>query len=226
MDFEPLAGRLRAVREEIAARQARGGWRHAVRIIAVTKGLAAGAVRAAVREGLDAVGENRVQEALAKQEATADVAVEWHLIGALQRNKVRHVPGRFALIHSVDRADLADELSRRAGASAQQVLVQVNCSDEPQKGGVDPAGLPALLDHLRGLPGIEVRGLMTMAAAEADEAMQRHTFARLRTLRDQGRAAGHFLPDLSMGMSGDFPAAVEEGATIIRLGTLLFGERP
>lgn len=226
MDFEPLAGRLRWVREEVAARQARGGWRHPVRIIAVTKGLDAGAVRAAVREGLDAVGENRVQEALAKQEATTGVAVEWHLIGTLQRNKVRHVTGRFALIHSVDRADLADELSRRAGASVQQVLVQVNCSGEPQKGGVDPTGLLALLDHVRALPGIEVRGLMTMAAADADEAAQRRTFARLRTLRDQGRAAGHFLPDLSMGMSGDYPAAVEEGATMIRLGTLLFGERP
>jgi pyridoxal phosphate enzyme (YggS family) len=225
MDFEPLADRLRAVREEIAARQDRGGWRHPVRIVAVTKGFEASAVRAAVREGLDAVGENRVQEALAKQGATADVAVEWHLIGTLQRNKVRQVSGRFALIHSVDRADLADELSRRAGTVAQPILVQVNCSDEPQKGGVDPAGLPALLDHVRGLSGLVLRGLMTMAAADADTAAQRRTFALLRTLRDQGRAAGHFLPELSMGMSGDFPAAVEEGATMVRLGTRLFGER-
>ncbi len=225
MDFEPLGERLRAVREEIAVRQARGGWTHPVRIVAVTKTLGADAVRAAVREGLDAVGENRMQEALAKQEAADDVAVEWHLIGTLQRNKVRHAVGRFALIHSVDRAELADELQRRANGGTQHVLVQVNCSAEPQKGGVEPDALPVLLEHLRSLPSIEVRGLMTMAAAEADEGAQRRTFGRLRELRDQGRALGHYLPELSMGMSGDFPAAVEEGATMLRLGTILFGAR-
>lgn len=225
MDFEPLGERLRAVREEIAVRQARGGWTHPVRIVAVTKTFGADAVRAAVREGLDAVGENRMQEALAKQEAAADVAVEWHLIGTLQRNKVRHAIGRFALIHSVDRAELADELQRRANGGTQNVLVQVNCSAEPQKGGVEPEGLPALLDHLRSLPSIALRGLMTMAAAEADEGAQRRTFGQLRELRDQGRALGHYLPELSMGMSGDFPAAVEEGATMLRLGTILFGAR-
>jgi pyridoxal phosphate enzyme (YggS family) len=225
MDFEPLGERLRVVREEIAVRQARGGWRHPVRIVAVTKTFGAAAVRAAVREGLDAVGENRVQEALAKQADATNVAVEWHLIGTLQRNKVRQVTGHFALIHSVDRAELADEISRRADATPQDVLVQVNCSAEPQKGGIEPAGLPGLLDHLRTLSGIRVRGLMTMAAAEADESAQHGAFALLRSLRDQGRAAGHFLPELSMGMSGDFPVAVEEGATMLRLGTILFGSR-
>lgn len=225
MDFEPLGERLRAVREEIAKRQARGGWQHPVRIIAVTKTFGPAAVRAAVREGLDAVGENRVQEALAKQADTADVAVEWHLIGTLQRNKVRHVVGRFALVHSVDRAVLADEISRRAGDAPQDVLVQVNCSAEPQKGGVEPAELPRLLDHLRTLAGIRLRGLMTMAAVDADEPEQHRTFARLRDMRDAGRAAGHYLPELSMGMSGDFPAAVAEGATMLRLGTILFGSR-
>lgn len=225
MDFEPLGERLRVVREEIAVRQARGGWRHPVRIVAVTKTFGAAAVRAAVREGLDAVGENRVQEALAKQDETADVAVEWHLIGTLQRKKVRQAVGRFALIHSVDRAELADEISRRAGGSPQDVLVQVNCSAEPQKGGVEPAELPRLLDHLRTLAGIKLRGLMTMAAVDADEAEQHRTFAQLRDLRDAGRAAGHHLPELSMGMSGDFPAAVAQGATMLRLGTILFGSR-
>ncbi|HET8632611.1 MAG TPA: YggS family pyridoxal phosphate-dependent enzyme, partial [Gemmatimonadales bacterium] len=199
--------------------------RHPVRIIAVTKTFGAAAVRAAVREGLDAVGENRVQEALAKQADLADVAVEWHLIGSLQRNKVRQIVGRFALIHSVDREELADEISRRAGSTPQDVLVQVNCSAEPQKGGVEPAELPRLLERLRALAGIRLRGLMTMAAADADEAGQRRTFALLRSLQEQGRAAGHYLPELSMGMSGDFPAAVEEGATMLRLGTILFGSR-
>lgn len=225
MDFEPLGERLRVVREEIAVRQARGGWRHPVRVVAVTKTFGAAAVRAAVREGLDAVGENRVQEALAKQAETADVAVEWHLIGTLQRNKVRQVVGQFALIHSVDRAELAEEISRRAGAAVQDVLVQANCSNEPQKGGVEPAELPRLLEHMRTLDGIRLRGLMTMAAMDADEREQRRTFALLRELRDAGRAEGHFLPELSMGMSGDFAAAVEEGATMLRLGTILFGNR-
>ncbi|HET8763053.1 MAG TPA: YggS family pyridoxal phosphate-dependent enzyme [Gemmatimonadales bacterium] len=225
MDFEPLGERLRVVREEIAVRQSRGGWRHPVRIIAVTKTFGAQAVRAAVREGLDAVGENRVQEALAKQADTADVAVEWHLIGTLQRNKVRQATGRFALVHSVDRAELADEISRRAGTTPQDVLVQVNCSAEPQKGGVEPAALPPLLEHLRTLEGVRLRGLMTMAAADADESEQHRTFALLRTLRDASRADGHYLPELSMGMSGDFPVAVEEGATMLRLGTILFGSR-
>jgi pyridoxal phosphate enzyme (YggS family) len=225
MDFEPLGERLRVVREQIAVCQARGGWRHPVRIIAVTKTFATAAVRAAVREGLDAVGENRVQEALGKQADLADVAVEWHLIGSLQRNKVRQIVGRFALIHSVDREELADEISRRAGSTPQDVLVQVNCSAEPQKGGVEPAELPRLLERLRALAGIRLRGLMTMAAADADEAGQRRTFALLRSLQEQGRAAGHYLPELSMGMSGDFPAAVEEGATMLRLGTILFGSR-
>jgi pyridoxal phosphate enzyme (YggS family) len=225
MDFELLGERLRVVREEIAVRQARGGWRHPVRIIAVTKTFGAEAVRAAVREGLDAVGENRVQEALAKQAEAAAVAVEWHLIGTLQRNKVRQIAGRFALVHSVDRAELADEISRRTAGPPQAVLVQVNCSAEPQKGGVEPAELPALLEHMGTLAGIRVRGLMTMAAVDADESEQRRTFALLRSLRDEGRAAGHFLPELSMGMSGYFPAAVEEGATMLRLGTVLFGSR-
>ena len=225
MDFEPLGERLRVVREEIAVRQARGGWQHPVRIVAVTKTFGAAAVRAAVREGLDAVGENRVQEALAKQADVADVAVEWHLIGTLQRNKVRQITGRFALIHSVARPELADEISRRAGTTPQDVLVQVNCSAEPQKGGVEPAELPRLLEHLRTLSGIRLRGLMTMAAVDADESEQHRTFGQLRALRDAARAEGHYLPELSMGMSGDFPVAVEEGATMLRLGTILFGSR-
>jgi pyridoxal phosphate enzyme (YggS family) len=226
MDLDGLRARLRAVDAAIVEHQRRGGWSHPVRIVAVTKTHGPEAVRAAAQAGLGAVGENRVQEALAKQAETLDVAIEWHLIGTLQRNKARHAAGRFALIHSVDREDLAAELDRRTPEPARQaVLLQVNCSGEPQKGGVEPAALPALLDALRGLPRLEVRGLMTMAAYDADEAMQRRTFSMLRELRDAGVAAGHPLPELSMGMSGDFEAAVEEGATLVRLGTLLFGAR-
>jgi pyridoxal phosphate enzyme (YggS family) len=172
------------------------------------------------------VGENRVQEALAKQEALGSVPVEWHLVGTLQRNKARHAVGRFALIHSVDRLELAGELQRRLPAGARQaVLVQVNCSGEPQKGGVEPEALIALLDALRGMARLEVVGLMTMSALTEDTEEQRRAFRRLQTLRDAGERAGHGLPELSMGMSGDFAVAVEEGATMIRLGTILFGER-
>jgi pyridoxal phosphate enzyme (YggS family) len=226
MTFPELPARLAQAREAIHRHQALGGWRHPVKIVAVTKTHGADAVRAAVAAGITAVGENRVQEALAKQDQLADVAVEWHLIGTLQRNKARHAVGRFALIHSVDRLDLAQELARRVAPGARQaVLVQVNCSNEPQKGGVEPDALPALLDGLRPLDRLEVRGLMTMAALTADAAEQRRAFRLLRTLRDGAEAAGHPLPELSMGMSADFPVAVEEGATIVRLGTLLFGER-
>jgi len=226
MDLDGLRARLDEVRAGIAEHQRLGGWSHHVRIVAVTKTHGADAVRAAVAAGLAAVGENRVQEALAKQDETRDVAVEWHLIGSLQRNKVRHVAGRFALIHSVDREDLAAEIDRRAEDGGRQaVLVQVNCSSEPQKGGVEPGELQALLDRLRRFARLDLRGLMTMAAYDAGEPVQRRTFARLRDLRDAATADGHELPELSMGMSGDYRAAVQEGATIVRLGTVLLGQR-
>jgi PLP dependent protein len=226
MEFPALPGSLATVRETVARHQARGGWSHPVRIVAVTKTHGPEAVRAAVGAGLADVGENRVQEALAKQEAVADVPVTWHLIGSLQRNKARHAAGRFAVIHSVDRADLAQELDRRVQPGERQtVLVQVNCSDEPQKGGVEPDGLPALLDMMNGLERLAVEGLMTMSALTDDEAEQRRAFRRLRELRDESERRGYRLPELSMGMSGDYAVAVEEGATMIRLGTILFGER-
>jgi pyridoxal phosphate enzyme (YggS family) len=226
MDFPALPGSLARVREAVATHQAVGRWTHPVRIVAVTKTHGPEAVRAAVAAGLTDIGENRVQEAMEKQDVLAGVRVDWHLIGTLQRNKARHAVGRFALIHSVDRLDLAAELDRRAAEGTRQaVLVQVNCSGEPQKGGVEPGGVPALLDALGGFARLEVRGLMTMSALTDDVAEQRRAFRRLRELRDAGERSGHRLPELSMGMSGDFPVAVEEGATMIRIGTLLFGER-
>jgi pyridoxal phosphate enzyme (YggS family) len=226
MDFPALPGSLARVREAVARHQAVGGWTHPVRIVAVTKTHGPAAVLAALAAGLADIGENRVQEALRKQAALAGSPAAWHLIGTLQRNKARHAAGRFTLIHSVDRADLAAELDRRMPPDDRQaVLVQVNCSDEPQKGGVEPDGLPALLDALDGCRRLDVRGLMTMSALTGDAAEQRRAFRRLRELRDAEERRGRRLPELSMGMSGDFPVAVEEGATMIRLGTVLFGER-
>ncbi len=227
MEFPDLPARLAQVREQVARHQRIGGWSHPVRVVAVTKGHGPEAVRAAVAAGLEDVGENRVQEALAKQEAAGTVPVTWHLIGTLQRNKARQALGRFALIHSVDRLELAAELDRRAagGAEVQRVLVQVNCSEEAQKGGIEPSELVPLLGAVSELRHLEIGGLMTMSALTEDQAEQRRAFSRLRELRDQAERAGYRLPELSMGMSGDYTTAVEEGATMVRLGTILFGER-
>ena len=142
MPDQDLQGRLDHIWSVIRKRQEAGGWTHPVRVVAVTKTHGVDAVRAAAEAGLGDVGENRVQEALAKQDASAGLDVGWHLIGTLQRNKVRQVVGRFVMIHSVDRLDLAEELDRRIeDGPPQPVLVQVNCSDETQKGGVEPERL-------------------------------------------------------------------------------------
>ena len=226
MDFSGLPARLAGVRETIRRRQEIGGWHHSVRIVAVTKTHGPEVVRAAFSAGLRDVGENRIQEALPKQDALSDLPLEWHLVGTLQRNKARQAAGRFALIHSVDRAELAAELDRRVpDGSRQPILVQVNCSGESQKGGVDPESLSSLLDQLQSLERLEVLGLMTMSALGGGEKDQRHAFRQLRVLRDKAESEGHRLSELSMGMSDDFPVAVEEGATMVRLGTILFGER-
>jgi uncharacterized pyridoxal phosphate-containing UPF0001 family protein len=160
MDFQGLGSRLASVRDRIRLHQARGGWNHPVRIVAVTKTHGPEAVRAALAAGLTDVGENRVQEALAKQDALTDVPVRWHLIGSLQRNKARHAAGRFALIHLVDREDLAVELDRRVShGSRQAVLVEVNCSGEAQKSGGSAGGSRSAAgsDALR-CPGSSSRG--------------------------------------------------------------------
>lgn len=226
MDFPGLPARLALVRETVTRSQAARGWVHPVCIVGVTKTHGPEAVQAAVAAGLRDVGENRVQEALQKQQALSGLPVAWHLIGTLQRNKARNAVGRFAVIHSVDRLDLAAELDRRSTAgSRQRVLVQVNCSAEPQKGGVSPEALPALLDQLQPLQRLQVQGLMTMSALTEDQSEQRRSFRLLRELREAAERSGHRLPELSMGMSGDYAIAVEEGATMIRLGTVLFGAR-
>ncbi len=226
MSDPALADRLEEIRAVVATRQQAGGWTHPVRIVAVTKGHGAWAVTAAAAAGLETVGENRVQEALTKQVESAGVPIAWHLIGSLQTNKVRLAAGRFEMIHSIDRLGLAAEVARRVPAGArQQVLVQVNCSGEVQKGGVRPADLASLLDGIRALSSLELRGLMTMAEFSEDERVQRAAFGQLRALRDAMRRDGHPVAELSMGMSGDYGAAVEEGATMLRLGSILFGSR-
>ena len=228
MTAAPLAERVAQVRAEIARVQAAHGLSHEVRIVAVTKGHDAGAVRAAWGAGLLDIGENRVQEAIAKQAELGGVPVRWHLIGHLQTNKAKLVPGAFALVHSVDSRRLADALAvavRKVQGARLPVLLQVNVAGEEQKSGCDPADAPGLVKHLTGITELSLEGLMTMAPFTDDEAVQRRAFAALRVLRDGLATAGAPLRDLSMGMSGDYRAAVAEGSTILRLGTVLFGER-
>jgi len=226
MTFEGLADRLARVRETIARVQAAHGLSHPVTIVAVTKGHPPEAAMAAVEAGLGDVGENRVQEAVEKIGAV-HAPVRWHLIGHLQTNKAKLVPGRFALVHSLDSERLAQALSGAAGKAGMtlSVLVQVNVAREAQKGGCPPADAAALVALCATLPGLEVRGLMTMAPFTDDEPVQRAVFAGLRRLRSAIATEMCPLPELSMGMSGDYPAAVAEGATMLRLGTVLFGER-
>ena len=227
MDFGALPERLAHVRAEIARRQATAARTEPVTIVAVTKGFGLDAVEAALAAGLTDVGENRVQEALEKLDTPAGRRATWHLVGHLQRNKAKHVAGRFALVHSVDSGPLADELDRRAAAhgAKQRVLLQVNVAGEAQKSGCAPAEAPALAHRLAGAPHLALEGLMTIAPFSDDQDVQRRTFRGLRVLRDALQEEGLWLPTLSMGMSADYGVAVEEGATVIRLGTVLFGLR-
>jgi len=227
MTFAALAERLAHVRAEIARRQAAAGRTAPVTIVAVTKGFGVEAVEAALEAGVTDLGENRVQEALDKVDTPAGRRARWHLIGHLQRNKAKQVAGRFALVHSVDSVALADELDRRAAAhgAKQRVLLQVNVAGETQKSGCTPGEAAALARHAAALPHLSLEGLMTIAPFTDVDAVQRRTFRGLRELRDALQEEGLWLPTLSMGMSADYGVAVEEGATVIRLGTVLFGPR-
>ncbi len=227
MTFGALPERLAQVRAEVARRQAASGWTHAVTIVAVTKGFGLDAVAATLAAGLSDVGENRVQEALEKIDTPAGRRATWHFIGHLQRNKAKLVAGRFALVHSVDSIPLAEELDRRAAAvgARQRVLVEVNVAEEAQKTGCAPATAPALAHRVVALPHLALEGLMTIAPFTDDKDVQRRTFRGLRMLRDALQEEELWLPTLSMGMSADYATAVEEGATAIRLGTVLFGPR-
>ena len=220
-----LARRVAEVRQRIDAAVARGGHGQRVTIVAVTKTHGPEAVEAAYRAGLHDVGENRVQEALKKMDAVT-VPVRWHLIGHLQRNKVKEV-GRFAMVHSVDSARLADAVSDYGVARHEAVdaLVQVSVVGEESKGGFSPDELAAEAERFTARAGVQVKGVMTMAPLDADERTLRTVFRGARDAREKLIGAGHPAHALSMGMSSDFEIAVEEGATMVRLGTVLFGAR-
>jgi pyridoxal phosphate enzyme (YggS family) len=226
MPFPDLTDRLRDVRDRIDAAAGRGGHGQSTTIVAVTKTHGPDAVVAAHDAGLTDVGENRIQEALPKMDAVA-VPVRWHFIGHLQRNKVKSLP-RFDLVHSVDSARLADAVND-VGVDLQRsidVLFQVNVVGEETKGGFERDAWASEADRLRQSTGLRVRGVMTMAPLGADESTLRTVFTGAREAREILRAAGHPADELSMGMSQDYEIAVEEGATLVRLGTILFGARP
>ncbi len=196
--------------------------------MAVVKGVAADVVREAVGLGIGDLGESRIQEAEEKIAAVGRRAARWHLVGHLQRNKAARAADLFDRIHSVDRRELAEILSRRAVAAQRTlpVLVEVNVTGETRKHGVAPGDLPGLLEAVVALPGLGLDGLMTVGPRVERAEDARPAFASLRALRERAeRALGRRLPELSMGMSGDFEVAVEEGATMVRIGTALFGAR-
>jgi pyridoxal phosphate enzyme (YggS family) len=213
------------VRERIAAARARGGHGQDVTLIAVTKTHGPEAVLAAWDAGIRDVGENKVQEAEAKM-AQVTVPVRWHLIGHLQRNKAKNA-AKFDLVHSLDSERLAVALNDAAGEAQRvlEVLVQVNVSGESTKSGFSLDALPTVAERLRACRNLRVRGVMTMAPFDADESVLRAVFRGARDARARLQAAEFGAEWLSMGMSGDYEVAVEEGATHVRLGTVLFGSR-
>ena len=224
-----LTERIALVSGRIADAERRSGRAPgAVTLIGVVKTLPPDTVAAAVQAGLGDLGENRVQEAELHQQSVARTAARWHMIGHLQGNKAGKAVERFDLVHGVDDAALAEALGRRARGAGRvlPVLMEVNVSGEASKFGADPSALPELLERAAAVEGIEVQGLMTVGAPVERPEEARPGFAMLRTLRDAGeKRLGRTLPHLSMGMSGDYEVAVEEGATLVRVGTALFGER-
>ncbi len=219
---------LQAVRARIeAAALAAGRDPAAVRLVAVSKTFAPPALRAAWAAGQRAFGENYVQEALAKMQSLHDLAIDWHFIGPIQSNKTRLIAEHFAWVHSVDRLRIAQRLSesRPAALPPLQGCLQVNLEREESKSGASAEEIEALARAVAGLPGLALRGLMSIPRPTSDPAQQRAQFRAVRELRDRLGAAGLALDTLSMGMSEDLEAAIAEGATLVRVGRAIFGER-
>jgi pyridoxal phosphate enzyme (YggS family) len=223
-----LPANIRLVRERIArAAAAAGRSEDCVTLLAVTKTHPADLIRAAAQEGLQHFGESYVQEALPKIETLRDLPLTWHFIGQLQGNKTKPVAESFHWVHGVDRLRIARRLSdqRPAHAPPLNVCLQVNIGGESTKGGVTPEELPALASAVADLPRLTLRGLMCIPPPEEDPERQRHWFSQTAQLLRSLRVPGAPLDTLSMGMSDSLEAAIEEGATLVRIGTALFGER-
>jgi len=230
---KPPSSAIRGCLDEVRGRIARAAERagrdpRSVLLVGVVKTVPEDLIREAVALGLEDLGESRVQEAEAHAGAVGREAARWHMVGHLQRNKAGRAVELFDRVHGVDTVELAAALSRRAVAAGRRlrVLVEVNVSGEATKFGAAPDTLMGLVERVAALPGLALDGLMTVGAPVGTVEEARPGFARLRALRDEcERALGLRLPELSMGMSGDFEVAVEEGATLVRVGSALFGER-
>jgi pyridoxal phosphate enzyme (YggS family) len=223
--MSPIAANLQAVRRRIS--EALQGDSRAITIVAVSKSHPPEAIRAAYEAGCRDFGESYVQEAVPKIGVLEDLGATWHFIGHLQSNKAREVAANFDWVHGVDRARIAHALAkaRPPGRGPLDVCIQVNISAEATKGGVAPREAAALAAEIAAIPRLRLRGLMGMASASGDAAGRRSEFALLRGAFDELAAAGFALDTLSMGMSQDFEEALEEGATLVRVGTAIFGER-
>lgn len=223
-----IAQRLNDVRTKIRQTEARAGRTPgSVRLLAVSKTRPLADLQAAIAAGQTAFGESYVQEAVAKITALAGQGLEWHFIGPIQSNKTAQIAEHFAWVHSVERAKIARRLheQRPASAAPLNVCIQVNISGESSKAGIDPAGLTDLAAQIACLSRLRLRGLMCIPAPETDPARQRRPFRALRELFEQLCQAGFAMDTLSMGMTDDLEAAILEGATMVRIGTAIFGAR-
>lgn len=224
-----IAERLQAVKARIHAAEDKAQRpAGSVSLLAVSKAHPAGSIREAFIAGHRLFGENYLQEALDKQAALQDLDIEWHFIGPIQSNKTQPIARHFSWVHGVDRSKIAERLNaaRPAGSSPLNICLQVNISNEDSKSGVMPGDLPALAETVRQLPNLRLRGLMAIPSPTNDIELQHKQFRMVHELYMQLSAQGHTLDTLSMGMSDDFQAAIEEGATIIRIGSAIFGARP
>jgi pyridoxal phosphate enzyme (YggS family) len=227
--MDTIEKRLQAVKSRIGrACAASGRDPRDIVLVAVSKTFPPADVRAACAAGQRDFGENQVQEAVAKIGALADLDLVWHFIGPVQSNKTRQIAERFAWVHSVDRLKIAERLSaqRPEGVPPLQVCIQVNVSGEATKSGVPPSEAPALARAVAALPRLRLRGLMAIPEPTDDVALQRRRFETLRELKERLAADGLALDTLSMGMSDDLEAAIAAGATMVRVGTAIFGARP
>lgn len=230
-DSAALRGRLSRVRERIARAAGRAGRDPAaIRLVAVSKTFSAEHVLAAAEAGQTEFGENKVQEALQKIDQTAAQSLRWHLIGHLQSNKAKKAAERFEMIHTVDDVTLLQKIDQAAAVAGRtvDVLIQVDLAREPTKHGAPPDALAPIVEAARTCRAARLKGLMLLPPASDDPEQARRYFAKLRQLRDQLVAGGverSMLSELSMGMSHDFEVAVEEGATLVRIGSAIFGER-
>ena len=226
-----IEGNLEMVKRSIEKAAAASGRKpEDIKLVAVTKTLPPEKIREAATLGMTCVGENRVQEILDKYQRLKDLPLEWHMIGHLQRNKVKYIIDKVALIHSVDTIELAEEINKRAGQAGKRadVLLQVNVSGEESKFGMDPGRVFDFLERAQGLENVHIRGLMTIAPYTDNPEETRPVFARLKAIFEEIKAAkptGVDMDYLSMGMTGDYVIAIEEGANIVRIGTGIFGPR-